>query len=208
MICILVANRFLKDGFLPVFLNINYFKKPKYNLKTFRVSYLTWKVALLFPMTSLHCCSHCQVCHRWLFHLFRIYSFASTVLWPVDVVRASKPQSLQQEKLNHDVLTILCRCFFFSSSELIISCTLTNRFWLLTIFCSSLSLSSTWRAADFRCSFVAFGIFKCALSSGSKCNTTDEKNWWFSRDSIVGSPDLQASDDKIESRTDSAIVSC
>lgn len=103
--------------------------------------------------------------------------------------------------------TILCLYFFFSSSELISSCTLTKRFWLLIIFCSSLSLSSKWACAVFNCSFVELAIFKWALSVGYMVSTTEEKKtWWFSNDSTVGKPALQASGDKIESITDSKIL--
>lgn len=96
--------------------------------------------------------------------------------------------------------TIRFRCFFFSSSLLIISWTLVSRFWLRTTFCSPLSRSSIFTTTVFRCSLTEEGILKCARSPSVKCNLTRAKNGSSSRPSMVGRPFLQASCDRTDSK--------
>lgn len=57
--------------------------------------------------------------------------------------------------------TALCLLFFFSSSDVIISCTLTSRFWCFTDFCSFCSRCSIFWVAIFSWSLAAADNLKC-----------------------------------------------
>jgi len=100
------------------------------------------------------------------------------------------------------IFTNLCFRFFISSSELIISWTLTSLFWCRATFCSSRNRCSALLTASCKASFKWLLNLKCGFSIvpiASAVRFADSKNGCSNKWATVGKSCFKASGDRMTS---------